>query len=170
MRIVFNKNKKYQDEIAKYYLKAMEVLLPSVFDLEVNIAFVSRREIKKLNKSFRGFDKVTDVLSFPTMVNDCNNLTGKVENSNFSKIIVKTISKEKNHLDMNVLTGNLILGDIYICLSKAKKQAREYGHSANREVAYLAVHGLLHLFGYDHMVNGDKQIMREVEKTIFDEN
>ena len=88
-------------------------------NVEFNIIFVDKDTIHNMNKTYRNVDRVTDVISFALEDN-------------------KTI--ELDHR---------LLGDIYICIDKAKEQAEEYGHSFKGELSFLAVHGLLHLLGYD---------------------
>jgi probable rRNA maturation factor len=77
------------------------------------------------------------------------------------------LTKDNFRFDINPTTGNIFVGDICICLYRAKQQAKEYGNSIEREVTYLAVHGLLHLLGYDHMIDSDKTIMRKAEEDIM---
>lgn len=109
---------------------------------EISLSFVSKEEIRQLNAEFRRVDAVTDVLSFPLG-----------ENGNY---------------DYNPESGALMLGDIVLCMQKAEEQAELYGHSLQREVAYLTVHSLLHLLGYDHVDGGLEQVrMREREETVL---
>lgn len=109
---------------------------------EVSISFISNDEIKKLNKEFRNVDSVTDVLSFPL--------------------------GENGVYDKNPETGALLLGDIVISLKKAEEQSKLYGHTLEREVAYLTVHSVLHLIGYDHVNGGIEQVrMREREESVL---
>lgn len=109
---------------------------------EVSITFISNEDIKKLNAEFRNVDAVTDVLSFPL--------------------------GENGVYDRNPETGALLLGDIVISMKKAEQQAELYGHSLQREVAYLTVHSMLHLLGYDHVNGGMEQVhMREKEETVL---
>lgn len=103
--------------------------------LEFDVNIVSKAKIKKINKTYRHKDKVTDVISFAYWDN-----------------------KE-------VITP--LLGEIYICLDKAKSQANEYGHSLKREVAFLFTHGLLHLLGYDHIKPTDEKKMFGLTKQIL---
>ncbi|HNW04289.1 MAG TPA: rRNA maturation RNase YbeY [Oscillospiraceae bacterium] len=109
---------------------------------EISLSFVSKAEIRKLNAEFRRVDAVTDVLSFPLG-----------ENGNY---------------DHDPDTGALMLGDVVLCMQKAEEQADLYGHSLQREVAYLTVHSVLHLLGYDHVDGGLEQVrMREREETVL---
>lgn len=161
MIINFNKTKfykKYSDKISEAFSYAIEYLKIPCKELELNLSFVSAREIRTLNRDFRDTDRVTDVLSFPNLLSPNKTNMQLIEKdltlANFSK----DIDRENNHI---------FLGDICICLSRAKSQAREYGNSYLREVVYLAVHGFLHLLGYDHMLESDKAIMRDREEKIM---
>lgn len=118
--------------------------------LAVEIVIVNAEEIKALNAQTRKVDAVTDVLSFPTMD---GLLGGKIEKALHSEDV-----------DEN---GNLVLGSIAICKTKAEEQAAEYGHGVKREMFYLATHGICHLLGYDHMTEQDKKIMRETEERVL---
>ena len=117
--------------------------------LLAEVVFVSEGEIRELNNSQRGIDKVTDVLSFPTL----DNIRGKV-------------LKMKDY-PLEIDEERLFLGSIAICVKRAEEQAKEFGHSVNREINYLLCHGLLHLFGYDHIEENDKAEMRRLEKLIM---
>lgn len=103
---------------------------------EVSLTVVTNGEIKALNAEHRGKDSVTDVLSFPM--------------------------SEEDEFDVDPETGRIILGDIVISAEKAREQAREYGHSFEREMCFLATHSMFHLLGYDHVVS------EEEEKIMFD--
>ncbi|MGF6375413.1 putative rRNA maturation factor [Clostridiales Family XIII bacterium PM5-7] len=107
---------------------------------EISISFVSNEEIKDLNREYRGKDQVTDVLSFPQF--DDLTLLPKV--------------------------GEICLGDVVICQEKAMEQAEELGHSFQREIIYLFTHSVLHLLGYDHMNDEDKQEMRQREEEVME--
>lgn len=111
---------------------------------EVDITIVTDEEIHALNRDYRGVDRPTDVLSFA--------LDEGVQEP-------KILGDEAEHL----------LGDIIISAEKANEQAAEFGHGINREIVYLAVHGILHLLGYDHMVEEDKVIMRRQEEDVLRE-
>ncbi len=116
--------------------------------LSAEITFCEPEEIQQLNREQRGKDAVTDVLSFPS-----------------TDITAGEIVKKKNYpFDVDPENGGIFLGSIIICTKRAEEQAKEYGHSLKRELYYLAVHGMLHLFGYDHEVESDKEIMREREE------
>ena len=114
--------------------------------LKAEVVFVSASEIQDLNKTTRGVDRVTDVLSYPTLTN----VRGKVLKA----------KNYKNECEKNTL----FIGSIVLCEDKIKAQAKELGHSEARERTYLIVHGLMHLFGYDHETDKDKKQMRKMEK------
>jgi len=161
MKINFNKNAIDQNLISrvkKCFDKAVDYLNIPCTDLEVNIAIVGSKKIKEINSEFRGVDKVTDVISFPFLLQE--GVTGDQE-------IADKLTKENYPNDINPDTGNIVLGDLYICFDKVKKQAVEYGTGIEREFTYLSLHGLLHLLGFDHMVENDKVIMRKVEEEIM---
>lgn len=110
----------------------------NVDNAEFSIIIVDNDYIHKLNKEYRQIDKTTDVISFALEDND-----------------------EINYGSIR------LLGDIYISIDKAKEQALEYNHSLLRELSFLAVHGLLHLLGYDHMNQEDEKIMFEKQERIL---
>ena len=139
----------YKNKIKKIYEKAGEILGEDFSMVSVSINFVSGDEIKRLNQTFRGIDKETDVLSFP-------NLNKKYNEK------LEIFDSERNFDDKK-----LFLGDIVIYKKRAYLQAKEYGHSKNREVCFLALHGLLHLLGYDHIEKQDEKIMTETAEKIL---
>lgn len=114
--------------------------------LKAELVSMESAEMQKLNRESRGVDKVTDVLSFPSL----DGIRGKVLSA---KDYPELIDEKR-----------LFIGSIVLCKEKIKEQALEYGHSEERETIYLTVHGLMHLFGYDHETEEDKKQMREKEK------
>ena len=106
-----------------------------------SVVLVDEKTIQKINKEYRGKDSVTDVISFAFEDND-----------------------------KRVYNNTRILGEIYICIPRMKQQAQEYGHSETRELAFLGVHGLLHLLGYDHMAKEDEKIMFAKQELILNEH
>ena len=109
---------------------------------EVSVRFVDNEQIREMNRVHRGIDSETDVLSFPL--------------------------GENGVYDVDPANGAYILGDIVISLPKALTQAEEYGHSLEREIAFLAVHSMLHLLGYDHVNGGIEAVrMREKEEQVL---
>lgn len=123
-------------------------------EFEISIILVDNEAIRQLNKDFRNIDTSTDVLSFPML--DFNN--GKVY-----KEVYREFEFDDTYLDDNML----ILGDMALSLEKAYEQSKEYDHSFNREIAYLTVHSMLHLLGYDHIKVKEKSIMRKREEEIL---
>ena len=119
-------------------------------DLSAELLLVSEEEIRQLNARERGVDSVTDVLSFPSM----DGVKGQ-------PILAEEHGEE---LDED---GNVFLGSIVICEKRAREQAQEYGHGFERELWYLAVHGILHCLGYDHMTEEEKREMREKEESVM---
>lgn len=133
-------------------IKVCENLLKEDFkDVYVSINFVSDEEMQRLNREFRNIDKVTDVLSFP----------------NLNKMPNEKLKKFRKLADFD--TNLLFLGDIVISKNVAKKQAREYEHSLKREVCFLALHGFLHLLGFDHIKEEDEKIMTKLQSKILSE-
>ena len=111
-------------------------------DCEINVTFVSDKKIKEINREFRNINNSTDVLSFPL--------------------------GEDGVYDTNPETNNKMLGDIVISVEHAIAQGELYGHGLRREIAYLTVHSMLHLLGYDHVDEGiEKAKMREKEEIIL---
>ena len=109
---------------------------------EISVRFVDNAAIRELNRSYRDMDCETDVLSFPM--------------------------GENGVYDVNPVTGAFVLGDIVISVEKAVAQAEEYGHSLEREMAFLTVHSMFHLLGYDHVNGGLEAVrMREKEETVL---
>lgn len=106
---------------------------------EVSLILVNGEEIQTLNRDYRGVDRITDVLSFPQYEN-------------------------MNELPQE---GDIPIGDVVICLQRVREQAREFGHSQERELVYLFVHSICHLLGYDHMEKEDKDEMRAKEEEVM---
>ncbi len=129
----------------KVNTKNIEKLILDIFkiynekDYIMNIIFVLDAEIHNINKEYRNIDKITDVISFA--LND--------------------ITTEDYLIEKEI-------GDIFICLDQAKRQAEAYGHSYEREVGFLSVHGFLHLLGYDHMNIEDEKIMFKKQEEILE--
>jgi|GEM_PF-427228 len=118
--------------------------------INVGLHIVGSEEIAKLNKEFRKKNAPTDVLSFRSL--------GVWKD--------KKINRKNYYLDYDEATKTIGIGDIFICIDVAKKQAKEYKHSLAREVAELFVHGLLHLIGHDHHEENEAQEMKELEEQI----
>ena len=129
----YDKDYSYLDDVLNIALD-YEKVKNSYF----SVIFVSEEEIQKINREYRGIDKVTDVISFAFLDNE------------------------------SVYDPIKILGDIYICIPKMMEQALEYEHSIKRELSFLVVHGLLHLLGYDHTKSlEDEKIMFQKQDDIL---
>ena len=115
----------------------------------VAITLTTPENIREINKEFRNIDRETDVLSFPI----------------FEKKDIDMLRKNDEVVDKNMPQD--VLGDIIISVKKVEEQAEEYGHSIERELAYMIVHGFYHLMGYDHMNDEDKKAMREKEEKVL---
>lgn len=122
---------------------------------EVSVIFIDNEEIREINKQNRNIDRVTDVLSFPML--------DYPERKVFKDVY---LSHKFDGADLD--GDNLVLGDIALSLERAEEQSVEFGHSFLREVAYLTVHSLLHLLGYDHMDEIEKVVMRKREEEILE--
>ena len=140
-------NQEYEETIKKVIEKCYkeENLLES--KLIITITLTNNENIKIINKEYRNIDRATDVLSFPMFEKE--DLDKKIKNKDFL------------HED--------ILGDIIISVEKVREQAEEYGHSFERELSYMVVHGFYHLMGYDHMEEEEKVEMRKKEDKILNE-
>ena len=129
----YDKDYSYLDDVLNIALDYEKVK-----DSYFSVIFVSDEEIQKINREYRGIDKVTDVISFAFLDNE------------------------------SVYDPIKILGDIYICIPKMIEQAISYGHSEKRELSFLVVHGLLHLLGYDHTKSlEDEKIMFQKQDDIL---
>lgn len=139
------------DDLHKQALeKALGDFVQSDVPLAVELLFVDEEEIRLLNRDTRQIDKVTDVLSFPTL----DGIKGK------------KIKGQAFPFDMDE-EGRLMLGSIVVCRQRAKEQAQEFGHSYERELHYLVVHGVMHCLGYDHILDEEKTQMREQEEKVL---
>ncbi|TDL83381.1 rRNA maturation RNase YbeY [Peribacillus frigoritolerans] len=113
-------------------------------DAELSVTFVDNEKIKEINRDYRSKDQVTDVISFAM--------------------------EEQGEGEVSIVGVDMppVLGDIIISVPRAEEQAEEYGHSFTRELGFLAVHGLLHLLGYDHMTEEEEKKMFGKQKEILD--
>ena len=134
-------NEQYTEILNKVLKKCFEIEKLNNKNLYINIVLTTPKNIRKMNKEYRNIDKETDVLSFPMFEKE------ELENRN------------------NLLED--VLGDVVISIDRVKEQAIEYGHSFERELAYMVVHGFYHLMGYDHMKDEEKNIMREKEENVL---
>ena len=148
IEINYNKIEKMEREevIIKKVVQAVLEEEKIVHELYINITLTNNEEIHIINKQYRDVDRPTDVLSFPM----------------YEREEIPELRKKDN------IFAEEILGDIIISIPKVKEQAEEYGHSFERELAYLTTHGMLHLLGYDHMIDEEKEQMRKREEEILE--
>ena len=140
-------------EEKKEYEELIEMVVNECFKTEnldklnlyISVTLTTPDEIQKINKEYRNIDKATDVLSFPMF-----------EKEELDKLV----SEQNNQIPETI-------GDIVISVQRVEEQAEEYGHSFERELAYMVVHGFYHLMGYDHMIEEDKKIMRAKEENVL---
>lgn len=124
------------------------------YEVEVEVILTDNASIQEINKEQRGIDAPTDVLSFPMAYYN--------KPSDFDQI-------EENQPDcFHPETGELLLGDIIISLDRVESQAKEYGHSLERELGFLVAHSMLHLCGYDHMEEDERAIMEQRQREIME--
>lgn len=125
------------------------------YEAEVNLTLMDNEGIHEVNRMYREIDAPTDVLSFPMLSYE--------KAGDFSAL-------EDDYEDnFNPDTGEIMLGDIIISIDKVKEQAVSYGHSERREYAFLIVHSMLHLFGYDHMTPEEAVMMENKQNEILEE-
>ena len=137
---IFNETEELLDDELEIVKKVLEYAVKKLnIDALFNVIIVNNDYIHQLNKDYRGVDRETDVITFA--LEDDKTFTPEIR----------------------------ILGDIYISIDKAKSQATEYGHSLTRELSFLAVHGFLHLLGYDHMKKEEEEVMFKLQEEILDE-
>jgi probable rRNA maturation factor len=139
-------------DVIEYTLKKEELII----DKEVSVIFIDNEEIKEINLINRRKNEITDVLSFPMLHYPSNR-------------VFKDVYLNYEFDQSDLFEGRLIIGDVAISLEKAKEQSAEFGHSFTRECAYLTVHSILHLLGYDHMEEEQKKLMRKREEEILND-
>lgn len=138
-------NNEYEELIQKVLHKCFEIEKMLDTKFYVSVTLTTPQNIQKYNKEYRNIDKETDVLSFPMF--------------------------EKNELPQIIKSGmdfEDVLGDMIISIDRVKEQAVEYGHSFERELAYMVVHSFYHLMGEDHMEEEEKKCMRQKEEVVLD--
>ena len=141
---LIEKNELYEELIEKVIDECFKNEKMDNLKLYVSITLTIPDKIQKINKKYRNIDKPTDVLSFPM----------------FEKEEIQELIKENYQVDD-------VLGDIIISIPRVKEQATEYGHSFERELSYMCVHGFYHLMGYDHIRDEDKKKMRAKEDEVL---
>ncbi len=141
-------NEEYKELIQKVVRTCFEEEHLEKTNLYLNIILTNPETIRQTNKTYREIDKETDVLSFPM----------------FQKEEIDNLIEESKNEEIEVED---VLGDIMISIPRVIEQAKEYGHSVERELAYMVVHGFYHVMGYDHIKEEEKVIMRPKEENIL---
>lgn len=138
-------NQEYEEIVKKVLSECYKEENMQDSELIITVTLTTPNNIQDINKKYRNIDKATDVLSFPMF--------------------------EKEEIDLKIKNKQFytedVLGDIIISIEKVEEQAREYGHSFERELSYMLVHGFYHLMGYDHIKEEDKIIMRPKEEKVL---
>ena len=142
------------ETLAKKVIEAVIDYVDCPYEAEVNLLLTMNDEIHEMNRNFREIDRATDVLSFPMIDYE------EPANFDFLEEAVGCFSPE---------TGELMLGDIVISKEMVVSQAKEYGHSVEREYSFLIAHSMLHLFGYDHMEEAERIGMEAKQKEILEQ-
>ena len=142
------------EELAKKVIEAALDYEDCPYEVEVNLLLTMNDEIREMNQNFRQIDRATDVLSFPMIDYE------EAGNFDFLEDVMDVFHPE---------SGELMLGDIVISKEKVISQAEEYGHSVEREYAFLIAHSMLHLFGYDHMEDDERIVMEAKQKEILEQ-
>ena len=143
-------------EPEEWYHKTVDAVLEAEgcpYEAEVNLLITDDEAIREINREQRDIDSPTDVLSFPMVQYDVP--------GDFSKL-------EEADDCFNMESGELLLGDIVISADRIKEQALEYGHSELREFTFLIAHSMLHLIGYDHIKDEDRELMEERQRRVMD--
>ena len=148
--LILCEGEEFSSANARALEKAMENFVETDVPLAIELIFVGGEEIRRLNRELRATDKVTDVLSFPSL----DGIKGQA------------IRGEDYPYETDE-EGNLVIGSIAICCDRAREQAIEYGHSYERELHYLIVHGIMHCLGYDHETETDRAEMRIQEERVL---
>lgn len=141
------------DAVAKMVIEAALDYEGCPYETEINLLLTDNKTIRKINQEYRQIDKPTDVLSFPMLE--------YTTPSDFS------VAETGVCGSFNPETGELVLGDIIISMEKVVEQAEKYGHSEEREFAFLITHSVLHLCGYDHMSSEEARVMEDKQTAIL---
>ncbi len=144
-----------EEELINKIVKHISNYFNNEFVLQVNVLLTDNENIHKINKEYRNIDSETDVLSFPAIEYE---IPGDL-----------SFIDEDDVMYFDLDTDELIFGDIILSIDRVKTQAKEYGHSEYREFAFLITHSMLHLFGFDHIEESDREIMEAHQKKIMDE-
>ena len=137
-------NKEYEDIVKKVIEQCFKEEKLENSKLYISITLTTPEHIHEINKQYRNVDKETDVLSFPM----------------FEKEEIEDLKNNSNAIPE-------VLGDIMISIERVEQQSKEYGHSFERELAYMLIHGFYHIMGYDHIEEKDKIVMRPKEENVL---
>ncbi len=138
------------EKLIKEVITAVTASEGCEYDWQASVVITDNESIKAVNSEFRGIDKETDVLSFP--------MHEYSSPANYDELTDDDFDPE---------TDELLLGDIMISYEKALAQAAEYGHSIQREIAFLTAHSVLHLLGYDHMEDEERKVMETKQENVL---
>jgi len=141
-----------QEQLLERCIAAALQVMQCVYPIEVTITLTDDEQIQQINAEYRGIDRSTDVLSFPML--DFSQGQSVAQPGLFAQ-------------DVDPQTGELLLGDIVISIPTAQRQAEEYGHSVDRELSFLTVHGMMHLMGHDHETPEQQAPMRAAEEAAL---
>ena len=154
-----------QEKLLHEVIEAAAKYLNLPEGIELDLSIVSNEEIQVLNRDYRGLDKPTDVLSFAL-----TEVTSEFD-VDFAHLDLTEEAEETEDLEETEFEDEEAipkhLGDIIISYPRAKEQAQDYGHSLDRELAFLAVHGFLHLNGYDHQTEEEAQEMFKIQEEVL---
>lgn len=137
-------NEEWQEIINRVATECFETEKMQKINMYLNVILTNSEYIREVNREYRKIDKETDVLSFPM----------------FEKEELEELKKQPEEIEE-------VLGDIIISIPRVNEQAKEYGHSFERELAYMIVHGFYHIIGYDHMEEEEKIVMRAKEEAVL---
>jgi len=141
-----------EDELIRTVIEAALDYENCPYDAEVSVTLTDNESIREVNRDFRNLDRATDVLSFP--------MADYATPADFDSL-------EEMDDVFNPETGEYMMGDIMISVEKVKEQAEAYGHSEKRELAFLVAHSMLHLMGYDHEEEEERQVMEKKQEEIL---
>lgn len=140
-------------EVCERTVKEVLSFLDFPMEAEISVTITDDEVIKAMNKEYRDIDSPTDVLSFPLIQFDLT--------KPYKECVFTADDKDPD-------TGDICLGDIVLNLNRIKSQAEEYGHSLEREYSFLICHSMLHLLGYDHIKDDDREKMEEAQKQVME--
>jgi probable rRNA maturation factor len=152
VRLLIDDQQEIGDGARRLLQQALELVLEAEGErkeAEVSLSLVDNGRITVLNREYRGVDTVTDVLSFPLLEDDQD-----------EPVFPQLTDEQGEYVP-------LMLGDIVIAVPRAREQAERWGHPLEHELAWLAVHGLLHLLGYDHCTPEEERLMRRREEEVL---